>query len=273
MSFPNCGQAGHMHIRFEKPDKVILSRCCMRDFEILDVLNIQEYLKIDPYEWCISNFGKNPTPHNFKCEYFTEECDYTKDYDLKYIEVAISQACNLKCPMCFLGSTHIDTKEMKDAYFKTLYSLKGRNLFGLRLTDRGEPFFYKKELLEFLKSCNSNEDFLQVQCTSNAQLLDEEFIKELSQLPFTFQVCASLDSLNESVYSQIRKNGNLNKALSNIKLLNNYGLLIYIHAVLQPLNKDEFLKIKDFAEKELGVNFSFGVIENYSCPEIERQLY
>lgn len=266
MSF-DCFQNQHACFRYDNlTNQIILYRCVYRDTEILDVLPIEDFLKVDVYDWALKNYNRNPVNHNFSC-IFQDYCDFEEAEKTPFFFCnSISQACNLKCPMCFVGKTHKDTKEMKDAYFHVIESLKGRGLY-LRLTDHGEPLVYIKQILKFLETCQAG-DFFEVHCATNAQLLNEEYIKRLAGLPFPFKAVVSLDTLNKETYKKIRGNDKLDLVLDNIKLLSKYGLLYGMEGVIQPINQSEVFELKKFA-KSVNSSISFISLNNGTLHDTE----
>lgn len=97
MAFPNCGHQGRFHICF---DKSVLQRCGIKGEEVTRV-SLSDFNQLDVVSWCSSFLKKNPPNHNFRCSKFF--CNFEEDSTVFGVDVALSQACNLKCSFCFMG--------------------------------------------------------------------------------------------------------------------------------------------------------------------------
>ena len=130
-----------------------------------------------------------------------------------FLTVEISNACNLRCPLCQMGRReHIQRPNIMNAdnYSKIITPLKDY-LFQVILYDWGEPFLnrdiYKiieinKELnIGTIVSSNLNTDI-------DAKLLVESGIDYL---------IISADGHTQEVYSSYRVNGDLSKVINNLR--------------------------------------------------------
>lgn len=253
MSFPNCHQKGHMHLLYNTAsDCIEVSKCCHRAYEVFASIPVQAYLKLDPFQLVSQNFGKTLDGHNIKCSVYGENfiCKYEEDKNLKCIEVGISHACNLKCPMCYArNSPHKDTENSKNAYFYTLEKLKQHNI-AIRFTDWGEPFFWKNEVKTFFESLKEN-DFTYIELTTNATLIDDSLIQCLikANSKVKLHIVVSLDSLDSNIYSIFRSGADITKTIQAIELLSKNGLLCAIAQTYSDINRADVDAIKSWCKK------------------------
>jgi len=243
-------------------DNVIFIRCCLKDQEneSLYTQNIDEFSKlnkIDLHNIINSVNYKVSKNHDFSiipygCKTTKQICDYEK-FKINYITVSIQYKCNLKCIMCAHGRGHaydnLDDLKYKNCYFNTLYNIKGLHLDTIQLTERGEPFFYKKETMEYIKSLTSN-DCKTLYIISNLTTINENDIRELYEYSqknnIKILITASCSGITNETYKTIHKNNFFNKIVNNIKLLRELDMLCNINYVIQEENYFELELLKDF---------------------------
>ena len=255
--FPKCDSKGHIRIEFNPiTNKVIFSKCFLKFGEIIRELSIEEYKNISIYDYCISIFKMPPVVKASANCPFVKICNYQLEETLDTIEVAISNACNLRCAHCYVKARYgngIESKEIKDLYFKTLYAIKGKGLNSIRLTDHGEPFYYKEETLEYLKSLTL-DDCKEVHFTTNGTLIKEEDIHILENVIPQCVITVSLDGVSDKSMKAIR-HIQAEPLLNTIKALAKTKLNIWVNTVFQPFNYDEYVEIINFV-KECNIQFT-----------------
>lgn len=204
-------------------DIVTFSRCCfLKPFyhcSITDFAQIKD----------IFEFAKERDDH--KINFLEETADRCQkcslNQNISSVSVGLSKACNLHCYHCF-RLNHNEDKYIKDLYFKTLKKVKGHKLNSLSLTDEGEPFFYFKDLIKYLKKLSYKKDFKKIIFTTNLTLLDYkkiELLKKISsktKIEYVF-IC-SIDGANKHDYEATRRGANFEKVINNyILLLKSFG--------------------------------------------------
>lgn len=251
-----CFGENRIHLILDyKKENVLINKCCAFVQNIMDSFTIEEFQKQNVYELCKSYFN-NTQETNYYCDWLDKKCN-CKNEKLESVEVAFSQVCNLNCNMCFMPTPHFDTELSKTLYFDTLYNLKGHKLKSIRLTDQGEPFFYKNETLKYLKSLTKN-DFEWVEATSNLLCLDDDYIKELSELKVPLKLVVSFDTLSPSKFKEIRSSEKFDKFIHNFNLIKNYGMIDYVNSVYQKINVYEIFKMRNlFKNDNLSHNCVF----------------
>lgn len=230
-------------------DNLCIFKCCKdKTGTIIKKYSLNSINNLDYFKILENNL-------HFKYKFICKSCNNKyctslENEKLDNVLVSISKACNLHCNMCGVGPIHKDTQKQKDVYFKILYALKGHSLNSIRLTDEGEPFFYKEETLKYLESLDPEKDFKKVNIISNVILLNEEDIKRLKNVKVKIKITVSVDTLKKEVYEKIRRGGDFEKFINNTKSLIENGLVYDFHMTIQKgLNDNEFETIKKYCEK------------------------
>lgn len=197
-----CNNAGTIQICWGdwgggKFDEISFSHCSEKARE-REHTTAEEYINApDLYEFLNTFNCRNPEGHNFSVCRFNRGvdtvCDFSSNEKLIKVDNSLSIGCNCRCKFCFKmqGNNAISPDQkpeeafamndfIKKTYIDTFYRLKGKHLKMLRATDNGEPLLYKKELLEFLSECTT-DDFEIFGITTNGELLDKEFIDKLKE--------------------------------------------------------------------------------------------
>lgn len=178
------------------------------------------------------------------------ECQH-KNFNV--VEVSCSYGCNIACSFCFVNQSlksrnYILSKKdiLKSKYYQffILKKLKGNHLKRIRLSDFCEPFLYKKEVVNFIKSLTKN-DCEVLEITTNGTLLDSEVFKAIDNSEIKFYIGVSLNAFSDNLYYTLTKTHYFNKVLDNIYNLKS----------ISEHNKNIALKVswvitKEFFEKE-----------------------
>lgn len=172
--------------------------------------------------------------------------------------------CNLNCIMCYRSLLKDDDqfsiKLFKEIIPEFLKDQPKRKLI-IKLTGNGDPFF-RKEVKEFLQSFdNKKYPFVSFDILTNGILLTPETWQTISHNHIN-EINVSLDAACKKTYEKIRKGGDWEKLMENLKFISrlrkkrkiNY---FYINMVVM---KSNFKEMKDFVllGKKLGcdeVNF------------------
>ena len=193
-----------------------------------DIVNgIYETTKYYPVLKYCKEFPENE--HIKECKFYSEP--------LKLVDISILHNCNLNCVMCTIPND--DDKKILELYFKLLNDLKQHNI-GISFTQLGEPFYYKKEVISFLKALKPN-DYTVIRIISNLTLLNDDDIELLDKINkmIMVEMYASIDGITEKTYKKVRKNNLFNKVIHNAKLLIEKKIIKQINFVAQDLNIHE----------------------------------
>lgn len=268
----NCPAKQGVRLSYYDEDMFSISPCCaypsnsddkyklkvyfkeLDDINLLDLLP-EYYKKISMLKLC--NTCRNLFPEGYKVDFNKMLCRHHYESELlpKYVGVSFLKACNLRCVMC-RDSNNFSNK-IKQYYFKILNDLKNHNI-GLSMTEQGEPFFYKKEVFDFLNTCDNNS-FIYIHVLSNLSLLNDNDLEQLRYLiedkHLNLKLNASIDGLSKEVYENIRRGSNYEKVYHNANYLADRNLLKHINFVIQEKNKHETADFcKYWADRGIPVN-------------------
>ena len=149
------------------------------------------------------------------------------------IQLDITNACNLKCAHCYhshhknSGALNLegwyDVLDQYESFLKTMGLKPSIVLCG------GEPLI-SPYLLPILKRLSEKYDGPPVSILTNGTKITEKLLKALEPYNVVFQI--SLDGPDAKRHDLIRGQGNFAKALKGAELAKEYGIKIYILAVL-----------------------------------------
>lgn len=139
--------------------------------------------------------------------------------------------CNLKCVMCFQSDrTFLKTQKMGciDLKFfrKVIDEAVENKCCALTLASRGEPTLHPQfeEILKYAKG-----KFFDFKLNTNATLMDEKKCHHILRNGVT-ELVFSLESIDKAEYEQIRRNGNFDQVLANIKRFHDIRKKKYPHS-------------------------------------------
>ena len=158
-----------------------------------------------------------------------------------YVYLEITRKCNCKCDFCQVNDAYEKDIDM-DLLCKISDELKDLNCFELRLGG-GEPLLNSNlsNILELLKPFS-------IWICTNGILLNENMCKMLLNKGVV-GVRVSLDSLDQSIHNNIRKNPNAYQmAVENMKIAKELGLQVCLSMTVGKHNIDEIDKMKVYAE-------------------------
>lgn len=188
-------------------------------------------------------------------------CNFNNN-KLLIVDLSFLHNCNIQCSMCTILND--DDKKTVEMYFKILNDLKQHNI-SISLTQQGEPFYYKKEIMAFLQALKPN-DFVNIVFISNLTMLNDTDINMIhdimSNTNINFIGLASIDGITEETYKKIRRNNLFNKVIHNAKLLIEYKILRTVNFVAQDMNIHELLEAYDLWHNCYNINFNVLVIND-----------
>ena len=161
---------------------------------------------------------------------------------LRYLQLNITEKCNLDCAHCYLGK-----KEKHDLPLPLIKkSLDEFSPNGLKvLLTGGEPLMHNQiwEVLEYAKNLPIRKELF-----SNGILITKNIAKKLSEYVQAVQI--SLDGLENS-HELIRGKGTFKKTLEGIENASQY-LDVNIATMVHPKNLNQFEELSNLVH-ELGV--------------------
>lgn len=152
------------------------------------------------------------------------------DRKIRYLRISITDRCNLHCLYCRgKEMSHIPhDKILRYEEFLRLASIM-RNLGASKIRVTGGEPFARKDCLDFLRSLRKAWPELRLCATTNGTLL-EPYIEDLAALNLS-SLNISLDTLDETRFTEITGSPLLPVVLANIEKLLAKGLRVKINAV------------------------------------------
>lgn len=165
------------------------------------------------------------------------------------VVIELLTKCNLRCEHCYLPQ-HKNGGFKKEEILSLLTELREMGVINVLLT--GGEIFLREDIFEIIE--HARNLCLRVTLLSNATLLNEEKVHELSNLYIT-EFSTTIFSLDEKIHDSITQNqGSLKKALIGIDLLKKYNISVKIKMPIMSKNANSFDSVKEYCDKN---NFEF----------------
>lgn len=171
----------------------------------------------DPNERLTSLVG--PKFGKYRRNWSQAEKGRRPDFPL-HLDVDVTTACNLACPMCPAGNSgHIFPGFKKglfldyNLYEKALKEGAAHGLPSIRLGMTGEPLLLR-DIARWVRAARQN-GLLDISLITNGQLLTPKVGLELIEAGLT-RLMISVDAAGEKVYRQVRPGGRWDLLLKNI---------------------------------------------------------
>lgn len=152
--------------------------------------------------------------------------------------------CNLKCSHCYQDAGEQKSNELSTTEAKKMIDEISRAGFKIMIFSGGEPLMRKDifELVEYAASKGLRPVF-----GTNGMLITEKTAKRLKACGAA-AMGISLDSLDEKKHCEFRGHPDaFRKTIEGIENCKKVGLAFQIHTTVMDWNKDEILKITDYA--------------------------
>ncbi len=195
--------------------------------EVFDILKFLE--KEDCIEYLNRSIGKK---HKISVKKSTIP-------SLRYLQLHITEKCNLRCRHCYLGRK--SGRSMDPDLAKRILDEFSEVGFKLIITG-GEPLLYEN-LWEFLSYARKKD--IRIVVLSNGTLIDESIAKKLSK--YVDEVQISLDGLKNG-HEFLRGKGTFAKTIRGIKNARKY-LRVSVATMIHKENVDEFPKLSKLVNK------------------------
>lgn len=170
---------------------------------------------------------------------------------ITYLRVSVTDKCNFNCIYCSSTKScpeQVNTVKLEQ-FLKVIKIFSVLGITRVRLTG-GEPFL-KDGIVHFISQLRKLN--LEVAITTNASLLNEGLIDELSQLGVK-KYNISLDTINNEKFYSVTKTNMFKQVLNNIKLLSSKNVELKLNTVLlRGINIDEVTQLIEFAGEHNAV--------------------
>ena len=154
---------------------------------------------------------------------------------LRYLELQISQRCNLRCRHCYIGppgEKELTMKEVRDI-LEEFQDMQGLRL----LITGGEPLLHTK--FKDINNLLPEYAFRKVLCT-NGVLLSEELTKSLN----VDEIQVSIDGI-ESGHDALRGEGTFGKAMAGLRMAAQAGYAISVATMVHSMNLNDFEEMEE----------------------------
>lgn len=169
---------------------------------------------------------------------------------LRYVELQLTDRCNLKCRHCYLGNSGKNDMELETALGITgeFHSMGGLRL----LISGGEPLLYPR-IFDFLKEISALR--IRKVLLTNGTLIDKKNIKMIDVEEIQF----SLDGW-EKGHERLRGKGSFTKTIEGIKTAVAAGKQISLATMIHRENLDDFERMKDFAIETGAIEWGIDIM-------------
>lgn len=168
---------------------------------------------------------------------------------LRYLELQITNRCNLICKHCYLGEAGKTDLEYDTALniFNEFEAVQGLRL----LITGGEPILHKRfwEINQKLPEYGFRSILL-----SNGTLITNDIAERLN----VHEVQVSIDGM-ENGHDAIRGKGNFKKAIAGIESLKSAGIDVSVATMIHSKNTEEFENLNKLIEKMAIVEWNVDV--------------
>ena len=195
----------------------------------------------------IQEFLRELEDTGFLKEEFSDET-HESGNTLKGILFLITQACNLDCHHCSLGSTPATKDFPKDFFQRIIEELASLQVNSLLLSG-GEPLL-RSDLFDLISFASQK---LNVSLSTNGTLIGPKEAQKLKKASIA-EIAISLDGISPRTHDDLRGKNNFQRVLKGIDSLLREGLgeKINLHFCLSRQNIDEAIDFPGFAEN-LGI--------------------
>lgn len=248
---PHCYHAERLAIKYDHNRIYFGPECCIEDAHkwqqaLTDQMSVALPPTLDEFiaqaNYYLNTYVKLADCLSCDCPY-AETVDYDC-HDFRFVKVDIDGSCNFNCRHCCVDPlTRIYDPKRRQAQLLCQDWCR-QHADTVHLTTRGEPFVSGANgyTAHWLRSLTATDRLKTVNALSNYSLLTPELLDELcghlhSQGKKLY-VLASCDAFEEEHYRQIRRGGNFQQVVRNMKYASERGILHSINYVFMPWNED-----------------------------------
>ena len=172
------------------------------------------------------------------------------------LQMSITSKCNLQCLHCYddgKEQVHMSFNQCITA-FDTFFAFCNKwERFPRIWITGGEPtihpFFW--DILDYIQEKVGKDCFVTI--LSNGITITEEFVKKVEAYPMRIDVQVSVDGACAEIHDSIRGEGNFEKAVTALKIMESTPIVTHLHFVVHKDNYEDGFFMTDLAN-QLGVN-------------------
>jgi MoaA/NifB/PqqE/SkfB family radical SAM enzyme len=188
----------------------------------------------------------------------------------KRISFCFDRSCNLACPSCRtkkISSTNDEMKVIHDRLSRIKSSF-GKNIVSMSFSGTCDPF-YSTVYREFLENLDLSDfpNLIDIYIQTNGLLLNES---QWMRMPVANRlistIAVSIDAASERTYKILRKGGNWNVLMKNLKFICNLSCFKSFSFVVQDVNYKEMRDFYDMIKmmcNDNNFNVYFAKINNW----------
>jgi len=246
---PECRKTIQAKIIF-RDGKVVLTKRCFHhgEFEALLSSDVDYWVKSLTYT------KPGTKPKEFSTHFkdgCPDDCGLCEEHEQHTCSpiVEISNACDLKCPICIVWNQN--NYNMSFEEFKNITDglLRKEGSLELMLLSGGEPTLHP-EFFRLAEYAVQQKDIKRVLVSSHGLKIaqDEEFAKRFKDTGLYLSL--QFDSLNDKNYKKIRGANLLESKMRTLEMCEKYNIpTIFVPTVARGFNDDELGAVIDFAFK------------------------
>jgi len=191
--------------------------------------------------------------------------------------------CNLKCPLCVVGSQKLNRLQGLMSYelFERLLNEIGNYLIEILLFNQGEPFLHPK-LIDFIRLSKKKKIYTSVS-TNGHFLTNPDKVRDLIQSRLDVLI-VSIDGASAETYTKYRHGGNFQQVISGVKKVQSLKRElkarhpeIYLQFLVTRQNESEIDAIRQLSQEIKADRLLFKTLQvenleeaNLYLPEDER---
>jgi len=204
---------------------------------------IQDSVLDGSYSYC----DKDLCPHlseafySNSSRYFTKKTDFIReDYNHgpKIINLSFDRSCNLSCPSC---RKHVESQELNNNIMNDISDNFGNSVEIIMMSGAGDLFAsktHRKFLIDFDKEKYKKLASIHIQ--TNGLLLTKEMWDKINKLHNVIEsITISIDASTKETYKIIRRGGNWDTLMENLKFISKLNCFLYFSFIVQDTNYKE----------------------------------
>ncbi len=231
--------------------KVLLRRCCFTGENIFEI-SIEEFNKIHNIVDFLNSFVDKWTPTRSITDICnrvsdTKECwTPTPPKKFEIFEIALDYTCNANCTFCcqkdriqFVKQNKLNLK-LRNLYYSLLNKIIDQIDYPIiiRLTDRGEPLFWKTDFISFFEKAQKSTFIKEIRITTNGlNFLNNEILSLLKKYSSKTLICCSINALTAETHKTKMNIGHFWEIINACNILN---IFEYEYVVIGPEDLAEF---------------------------------
>ena len=247
---PHCRHAERLSIRYQQGRLIVCPECCIQDatkwhYDFTNKLSeklpatLAEFMTKPEYYLSLAANLEDC----LKCDCPYAELTDNPCTNHKFIKVDIDGSCNFDCLQCFISKQNRMYDELRRQAQLSCLDWCRQHADTIHLTAAGEPFISGANgySAHWLLSLQATDRVKTICALSNYSFLEPELLQRLldhlQQQNKTLYINASCDAFQEDYYTRIRRGGNFQQVIRNMRYAHEHGVLQAINYCFMPWNE------------------------------------